>query len=58
MQNMEKAWQQHLYNTQIRWAKRAIEKEESNKKIEQIEKEHMKQLEEKIMKKTLVIKQY
>ena len=52
---MEKARQKHLQNAEIRRQNRAAEKEELNK-IEELEEEHVKQLEEKILKKALKIK--
>ena len=53
---MEKARQQHLKNTKERQAKRALEKEEYNKKVQELEEQHLKYLEDKIVKKALAIK--
>ena len=53
LQAMEIARQQHLKNAQLRREKRVIEKEELNKKIQELEEQHIKSLEEKILKKAL-----
>ena len=56
LQAMEKARQQHLKNARERQAKRALEKEEYNKKVQELEEQHLKYLEDKIVKKALAIK--
>ena len=56
LQAMEKARQQHLKNAKERQAKRLLEKEEYNKKVQELEEQHIKYLEDKIVKKALAIK--
>ena len=56
MQALQKAQQIHKQNADIRKQKRAIEIEKYNKKIEELEEEYVKNLEEKILKKALAIK--
>ena len=56
MQALKKAQEIHKQNADIRRQKRAIEIEKYNKKIEELEEEYVKNLEEKILKKALAIK--
>ena len=56
MQALQKAQQIHKQNADIHKQKRAIEIEKYNKKIEELEEEYVKNLEEKILKKALAIK--
>ena len=56
MQALKKAQEKHKQNADIRKQKRAIEIEKYNKKIEELEEEYVKTLEEKILKKALAIK--
>ena len=56
MQALQKAQQIHKQNADIRRQKRAIELEKYNKKIEELEEQQVKNLEEKILKKVLAIK--
>ena len=51
MQALQKAQQIHKQNADIRRANRAIELEKYNKKIQEIEEQYVKNLEEKILKK-------
>ena len=53
---MEKARQQHLQNARERQSKRLLDKEEYNKKVQELEQQHIKYLEDKIVKKALAIK--
>ena len=50
MQALQKAQQIHKQNADIRRQKRAIELEKYNKKIEELEEQQVKSLEEKIYK--------
>ena len=56
MQALQKAQEKHKQNADIRRQKRAIEIEKYNKKIEELEEEYVRNLEEKILKKALAIK--
>ena len=56
MQALKKAQEIHKQNADIRRQKRAIEIEKYNKKIEELEEEYVRNLEEKILKKALAIK--
>ena len=55
MQALQKAQQIHKQNADICRQKRAIELEKYNKKIEELEEQYVKNLEEKILKKALAI---
>ena len=56
LQAIKIARQQHLKNAKERQAKRLLEKEEYNKKVQELEEQHIKYLEDKIVKKALAIK--
>ena len=56
MQALKKAQEIHKQNADIHRQKRAIEIEKYNKKIEELEEEYVRNLEEKILKKALAIK--
>ena len=53
-----KTRQQHLKNAKESQAKHALEKEEYNKKVQELEEQHIKYLEDKIVKKALTIKRW
>ena len=56
MQALKKAQEIHKQNADIRKQKRSTELEKYNKKIEELEEQYVKNLEEKILQKALAIK--